>query len=183
MSTEAPRNWTEKYDVEKLPEGIRHRFTRMLKAAAISDEGFRALKERLEIPLFTSSDTLLKQLRHIAAHTYANVQVIKSATDESPGQLTTYNYTEQFPDTADFGTMQSDELLQILDQSIGELYSALHDEKILFRKVQKPWQKPITVIEAVGDLSEHFYLHAQSMIDYYEKWDVPRSSSMRAALG
>ena len=179
----APK-WLEKYNVEVLPEAVRHRLTRMLKSIAISDEGFRVLSaEQIGIGLFPSSDTPIKQLRHIFAHTYALVKVIGQATDEQPGQLLSYDYVKQFPELSSVPTMERGELLPKLDEAVAELYSALQNSAVLTRKVQKPFNPQITVLEAVGDLSEHFYLHAQNMIDYYEKYDIPRSASMKAALG
>lgn len=187
MVEKSRENWLEEYcaeTIEALPEAVRHRFDRLLRAAAISQEGFRGLtKQDLEISLFPSSDNPRKQLEHIVAHAYANIEVIAAATDEEPGRLETYDYAKQFPEIAAFSGKTREELLLILGQSLGRLHSLLQEEGILARKIQKPYKLPINVLDAVGDLSEHFYLHAQNMIDYYEKHGIQRSVSMKAALG
>ncbi len=183
MITESPK-WLEKYNVEALPEAIRYRFTRLLKIATISEEGFRALSdEQLNNSLFPPSDNLIKQFRHILMHTAAFSQLIAQSTNEAPNQLLTWDYPEQFPELAQINSMKREELLYQFDKVIGNLYQALQIPNVLSHKIQKPYNPTISVLECVCDLSEHFYLHAQSMIDYYEKYNLPRSTSMKAALG
>ncbi len=179
-----PVSWVEGYKLEALPEAARYRFSRLLRVAAINGEGFRAMSDaQLEQPLFPGSDTLLKQLRHIVKHTFANVEVIGQATDTQPGVLKSYNYVEQFPELASVETLGKDQLIGMFEQSISRLFQLFQQPGILERKITKPYKPPVSVLDGLNDLSEHLYLHAQNMIDYYEKFNLPRSASMKAALG
>ncbi len=178
-------HWTEKYPVEVLPKEIQYRFERLLKIAAVSDESFRTLEgDQLIDPLFPDSDPPIKQLRHIATHTFAIVETIKRSAADKPGVLRSYNYEIDFPELADIAINNREELLNLLGKSIEQLYTTLQEPKKLIMRIQKPYQSStITVFDAIADLSEHFYLHAQNMIDYYEKYTIPRSDSMKKALG
>ncbi|OGK18904.1 hypothetical protein A2866_02540 [Candidatus Roizmanbacteria bacterium RIFCSPHIGHO2_01_FULL_39_8] len=183
MSSESGK-WLEKYNPEALPQEIRYRFMRLLKIAAVSEEGLSSLTdEQLNEPLFSSSDTLIKQFQHIIIHTSAFTKLISQATDEIPSRLKTWNYVEQFPELAKVNQMEKAELQSQYGQVLGNLHSILQAPNILGRKVQKPYSPVISVFDVVCDISEHFYLHAQNMIDYYEKFNLPRSISMKAALG
>lgn len=114
----------------------------------------------------------------------ANVIVINQASESQPGVMQTYNYSEQYPELSAIETMGRDELLLMLNESISALFRLLQNPGVLEFRIQKPFaKKSESVAEAVADLSEHFYLHAQNMIDYYEKFDLPRSQSMRNTLG
>ena len=184
QETDLP-NWTEKYPVEALPKEIQYRFNRLLKIVAVNDEGFRTIVEHeLTEPLFSESDSPIKQLRHITAHTFAIAETIKHAQMDQLSVLQSYDYEKDFPELENISIKDRYELLTLLDHSIKNLYITLQEPEKLTMAIKKPYQRaPITVADAFVDLSEHFYLHAQNMIDYYEKFSISRSESMKKALG
>ena len=185
MSTERLMpQWESIFPKEVLPETIQYRFSRLLGFFAISYEGFRTFTdEQMEQPLFPPSDTPIIQLRHITLHTAAMVYLMQTATDEQPGILKSYDYVQEYPKLAAIENLNKEQLLYQLQISIGEIFLFLQKYGVLNRKVQKPWKPLITISDAVGDLSEHFSLHAQNVIDYYEKHEIPRSQTMKKALG
>ncbi len=188
LISERYRPFTEMYSPEVLPEVIRHRFTRLLRVASVSYEGFHVLTdEQMISPLFLQSDTPLKQLRHIVMHTFASVAVMSQATKDNPGVLDSWNYTQQFPGLQKVETMDREGLLFLFGETLGALHRVLQKPGILSCSIKKPVEPGewviLPVADALGDLSEHFYLHAQNMIDYYESFRLERSASMKVALG
>lgn len=185
MNIEAIPNLVERNPILGLPENLRYDYSRLVQFAQINNEGFRMLNEdQMKDPLFPQSDPPIKQLIHITAHTYARVHVLKQAGEKKEGNLRTYDYYQQFPELAALYEMNRFEILRIFVQTIDELYYEMQKPDVTERRIRQPYLNfTISGANLFNEISGHLRQHAQNMIDYYEKFNIPRSDSMKAAFG